>query len=64
MIHLLTQQKAKKDTKIFDADKESQRTLLKARFMKEGRLISQWNMDGIRQDGYVFGKVNPELITR
>ena len=48
----------------YAANRGSQKALLKAGFKKEGRLISQFNKDGIRQDGYVFGKINPELISR
>ena len=37
----------------------SRRALQKAGFMEEGRRISQWFVAGRRQDGILFGRVNP-----
>lgn len=48
----------------YEANEGSQRALLKAGFKVEGRLISQWDVGGCRQDGFLFGKVNPELTIR
>lgn len=39
----------------------SRRALLKAGFVEEGRLISQWLVAGCRQDGVLMGRVNPSV---
>lgn len=47
------------------ADNEgSRRAFLKAGFSEEGRRVSQWQVEGKRQDGVLLGKVNPDCISQ
>ncbi len=39
----------------------SMKAFLKQDFVQEGILSRQWLCDGKRQDGYLFGKTNPQL---
>lgn len=39
----------------------SRRALLKAGFQQEGCQTLQWEANGIRQDGLLFGKLNPSI---
>ena len=41
----------------------SRRALLKAGFLEEGRRISQWFVEGCRQDGILLGRVAPNFGT-
>ena len=38
------------------------RALLKAGFVLEGRRLSQWAVSAHRQDGLLFGQVNPDVV--
>jgi ribosomal-protein-alanine N-acetyltransferase len=40
----------------------SRRAFKRAGYAEEGRRFSQWNLDGVRQDALLFGKVNPDYL--
>ena len=46
----------------YEKNEGSKRALLKAGFLVEGRQSSQWDANGSRQAGLIFGKVNPKQI--
>jgi len=46
----------------YEENAGSKRALLKAGFLVEGRQSSQWDANGKRQAGIIFGKVNPKHV--
>jgi len=46
----------------YEENAGSKRALLKAGFVVEGRQSSQWEANGNRQAGLIFGKLNPKHI--
>ncbi len=47
----------------YEENTGSRRALLKAGFTVEGRQSSQWDANGRRQAGLIFGKINPKHVT-
>ena len=45
----------------YAANTGSMKAFLKQGFVQEGSLSKQWLCDGERQDGYLFGRTNPQL---
>lgn len=45
----------------YSGNEGSRRALQKAGFLEEGRLVSQWLVRGFRQDGLIFGCINPNI---
>lgn len=48
----------------YEENAGSKRALLKAGFLVEGRQSSQWDTNGKRQAGIIFGKVNPKHVVQ
>lgn len=45
----------------YASNEGSRLALAKAGFFEEGRLIDQWRLGGRREDGLLFGRLNPAL---
>lgn len=48
----------------YSLNEGSRRALLKAGFTQEGRLALKWLVDGKRQDGLLFGRINPVIAAQ
>lgn len=48
----------------YEENEASKSTLLKAGFLLEGHQSSQWDTNGNRQAGLIFGKVNPKYVAQ
>ena len=48
----------------YEENTASKSTLLKAGFLLEGHRSSQWDTNGNRQAGLIFGKVNPKYVAQ
>lgn len=45
----------------YSKNEGSRRALVKAGYKEEGRQLAQWEVDGLRQDGFLMGLVNPRI---